>query len=363
MARIKPTQKPPQRLNRTLFIDFGSEERYLSLLEQTTLFVAEVVSFLLAIGAELLHKAGCPGGFALTRQSCYQHRRLGGLTIWRVQCKRCMAVFTVLSRFVMRHRALTVTQAEPALIGLMGGASFDTLSMMLSVPVMTLYRMFVSFGQVDLVGVLLIASVPPPQFGVPDEKHTWRLGDRHYMPISAIGPLFWAIDLVESASEKALEPVYAGTVQRIDGICGSRTVKGVTTDGFLPNVEFCARLRHVLNSSSEPIPRGFRFAHRMRVQTSMNHPELPRTSLWVDWLCNFLHRKLFMTRTFHRGLESGRRLVKAYAVLHNFMPYGPRARNSLASPVEVAGGQLPAPSWLASLQILSAGGLTFRKPP
>ncbi len=135
----------------------------------------------------------------------------------------------------------------------------------------------------------------------------------------------------------------------------------MTTDGFLPNVEFCAPLRHLLNSSSEPLPRGFRFAHRMQVQTSMNHPELPPTSLRVDWLCSFLHRKLFMMRTFHRGLESGRRLVKAYAVRHNFMPYGPRARNSPASPVEVTGGHLPAPSWLARVCFTPPNILVSRK--
>jgi hypothetical protein len=40
----------------------------------------------------------------LTRHSHYARVRLGGLTIWRIQCTRCRAVFTVLPHFVLRYR-------------------------------------------------------------------------------------------------------------------------------------------------------------------------------------------------------------------------------------------------------------------
>ena len=91
----------------------------------------------------------------------------------------------------------------------------------------------------------------------------------------------------------------------------------------------------------------------------MADPNMPRNSLWADWFCNVLDRKFFMMKYFHSVKESAILFVKALAVLYNFKPYGERAKNSRLSPVEVAGGSLPSSSWLASIFILSAGGLVF----
>jgi hypothetical protein len=67
-------------------------------------FVEFVLAFLLSLGFQLTHKATCRGGGGFTRHSHYVRARLGGLTIWRVQCTMCTAVFTVLSHFVLRYR-------------------------------------------------------------------------------------------------------------------------------------------------------------------------------------------------------------------------------------------------------------------
>ena len=55
-----------------------------------------------ALGFQLMHKATCRGGGCLTRHSHYLRLRLGGVTIWRIQCTTCKAVFTVLPHFVLR---------------------------------------------------------------------------------------------------------------------------------------------------------------------------------------------------------------------------------------------------------------------
>ena len=51
---------------------------------------------------KLAHKATCRGGGCLTRHSHYARVRLCGLTIWRLQCTTCRAVFTVLPHCVLR---------------------------------------------------------------------------------------------------------------------------------------------------------------------------------------------------------------------------------------------------------------------
>src|SRR6267143_1537531 len=93
----------PTRENRTITVDFQNETTYVQLLGDSKAFVECVLAFLLALGFQLKHKAGCHSGGCLTRHSHYARVRLGGLTIWRVQCTTCRAVFTVLPHFVLRY--------------------------------------------------------------------------------------------------------------------------------------------------------------------------------------------------------------------------------------------------------------------
>ena len=84
----------PTRANRTITVDFRNEATYFQLLGDGKAFVECVLAFVLSLGFQLKHKATCGGGGCLTRHSHYVRVRLGGVTIWRVQCTRCKAVFT-----------------------------------------------------------------------------------------------------------------------------------------------------------------------------------------------------------------------------------------------------------------------------
>ena len=83
------------RQNRTITVDFNNEATYSQLLDDTKAFL-ECVH----------HNSPCDGGGSLTRHSHYARVRLGGLTMWRIQCTRCKAVFTVLPHFVVRYRTM-----------------------------------------------------------------------------------------------------------------------------------------------------------------------------------------------------------------------------------------------------------------
>ena len=114
-----PTAKPI-RHNRTITVDFRDETTYFALLGNTTAFVEFVLAFLLALGFQLLHKASCSASGGLTRHSHYARVRLGGLTIWRIQCTTCKAVFTVLPHFVLRYRTMRPEVARDALLATHG---------------------------------------------------------------------------------------------------------------------------------------------------------------------------------------------------------------------------------------------------
>jgi hypothetical protein len=90
------------RENRTITVNFQDESTYFQLISDGKAFVEFVVAFILSLGFQLTHKSTCDGGSSLTRHSHYVRVRLGGLTIWRIQCTRCKTVFTVLPHFVLR---------------------------------------------------------------------------------------------------------------------------------------------------------------------------------------------------------------------------------------------------------------------
>ena len=94
------------RQNRTITVDFQNEATYFQLLNDGKAFLECVLAFVLSLGFQLQHKATCCGGGCLTRHSYYARVRLGGVTIWRIQCTTCKAVFTVLPHFVLRYRAM-----------------------------------------------------------------------------------------------------------------------------------------------------------------------------------------------------------------------------------------------------------------
>ena len=111
------------RENRTITVDFQNSAAYLPLLGDGKAFVEVVVAFILSLGLQLKHKATCHGGGCLTRHSPYVRVRLGGVTIWRLQCPTCRAVFTVLPHFVLRYRQMRPEVARDALLATHGGLS------------------------------------------------------------------------------------------------------------------------------------------------------------------------------------------------------------------------------------------------
>ncbi len=90
------------RHNRTLTVDFQDPSTSSELIRNGKAFVEFVLALLLSIGVQLAHKATCTGGGGVTRHSHYARMRLGGLTLWRIQCPACQAVCTVLPHFALR---------------------------------------------------------------------------------------------------------------------------------------------------------------------------------------------------------------------------------------------------------------------
>jgi hypothetical protein len=192
------------RVNRTITVDFHDETTYVKLLDDRKAFVEFVLAFLLALGFQLKHKATCGGGGCLTRHSHYLRVRVGGVTIWRIQCTTCKAVFTVLPHFILRSRQMRPDVARNALLATQGGLSLELCAVMCHISPMALYRLVCALGQQSLVTVLTRCGLPLPTYFLADEKHSHCLTERVYLPTVVCGRVIWHLGYAEDASAAAL---------------------------------------------------------------------------------------------------------------------------------------------------------------
>ena len=159
-----PTTARQTRENRTITVDFQNEATYFQLLGDGKAFLECVLAFLLSLGFQLKHKATCHGGGCLTRHSHYVRIRLGGLTIWRIQCTRCKAVFTVLPHFVLRYRQMRPAIARDALLATHGGLSLELCAVIHHLSPMAIYRLVCALGHHSLVAVLTRCELALPVY-------------------------------------------------------------------------------------------------------------------------------------------------------------------------------------------------------
>ena len=247
----------PTRYNRTITVDFQDETTYFQLLGDTQAFVEFVRAFLLSLSFQLLHKTSCSEGGSLTRHSHYARVRLGGLTIWRVQCTSCKAVFTVLPHFVLRYRKMRPDAARDALLATHGGLSLELCATICHISPMALYRLICALGQYSLVNVLVKCHLPLPAYILADEKHSKCLTERVYLPTIVSGRVIWHLGYSASKSAVAFTESY-GEFQRVAlEYEPSYRVQGALIDGFdsttksmrtlFPGARLGYCLRHALN--------------------------------------------------------------------------------------------------------------------
>jgi hypothetical protein len=220
------------RENRTLTVDFQRETTYFQLLGDGKAFVECVLAFLLALGLQLAHKATCHGGGSLTRHSHYVRVRLGGVTIWRLQCTACRAVFTVLPHFVLRYHSMRPELARDALLATHGGLSLEICAVLYHLSSMALYRLLCAFGHQSLVTVLTRCGLPLPVYVLVDEKHSRCRTEKVYLPTIVCGRVLWHLGYTKDDSTTVFTESYQAFQRVALQQEPSYRVRGILTDGF-----------------------------------------------------------------------------------------------------------------------------------
>jgi hypothetical protein len=250
------TAAQPTRENRTITIDFQNEATYVQLLGNGKAFLDCVLAFIMSLGFQLKHKATCRGGGCLTRHSHYVRVRVGGVTIWRIQCTACKAVFTVLPHFVLRYRQIRPEVARDALIATHGGLSLERCAVICHISPMALYRLVCALGRHSVVTVLTRCGLSLPTYFLADEKHSRCLTAKVYLPTIVHGRVIWHLGYTTEASAAAFTQSY-GVFQRAAAQQEpSYRVRGILTDGFdsttkslytlFPGARLGTCLRHAL---------------------------------------------------------------------------------------------------------------------
>src|SRR6266850_1840289 len=251
------TAAQPTRENRTITVDFRSEATYFQLLGDGKAFLECVIAFVMSLGFQLKHKATCRGSGCLTCHSHYLRVRLSGVTIWRLQCTTCQAVFTVLPHFILRYRQMPPEVARNALLATHGGLSLELCAVIEHISPMALYRLVCAFGHHSLVTVLTRCGLPLPVYFLADEKHSRCLTDKVYLPTIVCGRVLWHLGYTEAASTAAFTQSYREFQQAALQQEPSYRVRGILTDGFdsttssmrtlFPGARLGNCLRHAIN--------------------------------------------------------------------------------------------------------------------
>src|ERR671935_3295434 len=244
------------RENRTITVDFRDDATYLQLLGHGKVFVEFVFAFLLALAFQLAHKASCHGGGCLTRHPHYVRLRVRGITIWRIQCTTCKAVFTVLPHFVLRYRQIRPEVARDALLATHGGLSLELCAVLYHISPMALYRLICALGHQSVVTVLTRCGLPLPVYFLADEKHSHCLTDKVYLPTIVQGRVIWHLGYTEEASAAAFTQSYQEFRRAAVDQEPTYRVRGVLIDGFdsttksmrtlFPGARLGTCLRHAL---------------------------------------------------------------------------------------------------------------------
>ncbi len=287
--------------------------------------------------------------------------RLGGLTIWRIQCTTCKAVFTVLPHFVLRYRKMRPDVARDALIATHGGLSLEWCAVICHISPMALYRVICAFGQHSVVTVLTQCGLPLPTYILADEKHSRCLTERVYLPTIVRGRVIWHLGYSASKSAAAFTASYGAFHALLHRYRQRKSLRVVALG---------QRLRHFADHIATTVgeEHGERVRHWFQDKKAgwyavLADPQMPAMSTVLDQAHNAIDRKLFAMKGFHHPRGSQAAFLTGLAHLYNLIPYQRRALNAGKCGVEVEGGRVPTSDWMFNLQILTSGGYQCAPEP
>jgi hypothetical protein len=336
------------------------------------------------------------------------------LQIWtrRIKVLTTQAVYQVRPDFVMPYMVGMTDEVDKPLFLRRFGVPLDALTYVFGRNSTYWHRIHQSFGRLSIVGTTVKDPDSIPLNLVVDEKHSWRRGERVYIPTTVGSGCFLGVDIVESAETtdlaqgygtfrdeaRVLNPDYAPETVNTDGwehtqaawqqifpriaiiLCFLHSVLSIQkrcrkNEGLWKKLT--GRLWHLYKAPSKR-----HFAQRLRrlrdwakakvkqpsilkklvnlkekskqFQVAYDYPEGARTSNMLDRLMNYQDRLLYAMQYFHGSSEAARLYLRSMALLWNFHPYGKRTITTdpdRCSPFKDLNGFEYHQNWLRNLLV------------
>ena len=393
---------------KTICIPVASEAEYQQLMKTGSTF-RSYLDTLIAKHPELF-PAGISGGYWLHDTL---HSKKLALTMRRIKLVTTQAVYQVRPDFALPYMVGLTDEVEKALYLRRFGVPFEALAYAFGREPSYWYRLYQSLGRLSLVGTTVKASDSIPVNLLADEKHSWLLGERVFIPTTVGSGCFLGVDIVGTAETPDLVRGYGGFREEARALNPGYQPETVNDDGWDPTqaawkhlfpkiaIVLCflhsvldiqkrcrktkdlwkkltGRLWHVYKAPSKR-----HFAQRLRrlrdwaqrhvkkrsllqrllnlqgkksqqFQVAYDYPDAARTSNMLDRLMNHQDRLLYSMQYFHGSEASARLYLRAMALLWNFHPYGRRttaAAPERCSPFEDLNGFQYHENWLRNLLI------------
>lgn len=122
----------------------------------------------------------------------------------RIQLRETGEVYQLRPEFAMPYMVGRTDEVEKGLYLRRYGVPFEALAYVLGRDASYWYRMCQALGRCSIVGTTVKASQTMPVNLVADEKVSWLLGERVYLPTTVASGCFLGVDIVESAGTEAL---------------------------------------------------------------------------------------------------------------------------------------------------------------
>jgi hypothetical protein len=344
-----------------------------------------------------------------------------GLRLRRIECKATGAAFTVRPSFALPYMVGWTDDVEKPLFLRRFGVPFWALAHVFGKDPMYWYRLEVGLGRNSIVGTT-VRRVDLPQDLVADEHHQTRDGQKVFIATVVAEGCCLGASVVDTSDEvgltqgygvfqqeaKDVEPDYAPRTVNLDGWKAARlawaalyplaVILRCFLHGWLSIRDGCKK-HPSFADVSEKVWQAYRAEHRrtfgqrlrrlrewaqrtlsgeIREKTlslcdrsqeygrAYAHPGGHRTSVMLDRVMRGMNGYFDGCQHLHGSAEATQGHSRAWALLHNFAPWGPEAQraNGCHSPAERLNQHRYHDNWLHNLLVsASLAGYRHRNDP
>ncbi len=141
-------------------------------------------------------------------------------------------VYQLRPEFAMPYMVGRTDEVEKGLYLRRYGVPFDALAYVFGRDASYWYRACQALGRCSIVGTTVKDPKLLPVNLIADEKHSWRLGERIYIPTTVAAGCFLGVDIAENAGTKALIEGYKSFQTEALALNPNYRPETVNTDGW-----------------------------------------------------------------------------------------------------------------------------------